>query len=504
VDKLWDILRHFLLLGERGFLSMLDYSPLLHEWLHAASAEPLTFLTDWHAFADIKGSYVLSTQYQSWQEDYDPEPFLEQQFAFLLQQQMRSLAWNIHLDWARAGPAGNPKDINTKRFERWLLLAYTPAFSLVSTPLGHAPLQHTGELPFLRPLLKKSMNTTFDLGKFMNTSLYLPLMATIFLPFPVDPYMKSDFKNVVLFTQSNADDAAAKAAQPADPVDDDDLPTTPGMMAFQSSAQRKQHKDTIYLDTSPVKPAAVVQRKMPPPYSVAQGQQLPPQTPLQQPMQAYTARHRGGLPPTPKTYPNHPPQFEQPDFYTGRMALPMSPTRFTRQPMAHQNPRQDYNRQSAPATGDWRQNLPGNDHSLSQIRHNHGVPPYQPPSARESSTMFPMELSSLPRPRQDLHTSRAHRVIEPPPILGFHTATTAALASSTSTDPSTWLLLAPDTRHPAGHWFFSALMSYEFDGFSGYFAGSDRQVGHICNVFVPLWTTFQLRCLAPARAIDGK
>jgi hypothetical protein len=274
---------------------MLDNSPLLHEWLHAASAEPMSFLTDWRAFADIKGSYVRSTPYQSWQEDYDPTPFIEQQYAFLLQQQMRSLAWHIHLDWARAGPAGNPKDVNTKRFERWLLLAYTPAFSLASTPLGQAstplgqaPLQHTGELPFLRPLSKKSMINTFDLGKFMDMSLYLPLMATIFLPFPVDPYMKSDFKNVVLFTQSDADDAAAKAAQPADPVEDDDLPTTPGMMAFQSSVQREQHEETIHLDMSPVNPVPFAQRKMPPPYTAVQGQQLgqqlPPETPpMQQP-----------------------------------------------------------------------------------------------------------------------------------------------------------------------------------------------------------------------------
>jgi hypothetical protein len=187
VDKLRDILRYFLLPGDRGSLSMLDNSPLLHEWLHAASAEPMSFLTDWRAFADIKGSYVLSTPYQTWQEDYDPMPFLEQQYAFLLQQQMRSLAWHIHLDWARAGPAGNPKDVNTKRFERWLLLAYTPTFSLATTPLGHAPLQHMGELSSLRPLSKKSMINTFDLGKFMDKSLYLPLMATIFLPFPVDP-----------------------------------------------------------------------------------------------------------------------------------------------------------------------------------------------------------------------------------------------------------------------------------------------------------------------------
>jgi hypothetical protein len=66
VSRLRDILLYFLHPGDRASLSMLDSSPLLHEWLHAAHDEPLSFLTDWLAFADIKNSFSLSTDYLTW------------------------------------------------------------------------------------------------------------------------------------------------------------------------------------------------------------------------------------------------------------------------------------------------------------------------------------------------------------------------------------------------------------------------------------------------------
>jgi hypothetical protein len=260
VEKLRDILRFFLQPGDRGSLSMLDFSPLLHEWLHAAHADPLTFLTNWTAFADIKNSFSLTHQYQTWQEDYDPAPFKEQQFAFLFQQMMRSLAWHIHLDWARAGPGTNPKDLQTKRFENWLHLAYQTAFSLASTPLGHAPIEHTGELPFLRPLSKRTLLVTFDLEKFMTKDYYLPLMATLYLTLPVDPYIASNFQNVQLCTQAEADDAIANAAAAEQP-EEADLTATPGMMAFHSSVQKQRLADTISVFTPrAAKNAPAIQR----------------------------------------------------------------------------------------------------------------------------------------------------------------------------------------------------------------------------------------------------
>jgi hypothetical protein len=89
--------------------------------------------------------------------------------------------------------------------------------------------------------------------------------------------------------------------------------------------------------------------------------------------------------------------------------------------------------------------------------------------------------------------------------LGYSTAPPAVGNTSSTTDPAAWSLLNPDSRQPPGHWFFSALMSYTWDGFSGYYAGSTQPVGHLCNVFVPsLWPTFQLHCLAPSRPNEGK
>jgi hypothetical protein len=239
---------------------------------------------------------------------------------------MRSLAWNIHLDWARAGPGTNPKDLSTKRFEHWLHLAYQTAFSLASTPLGHAPLEHTGELPYLRPLSKKTLMTTFDLEKFLTKAFYLPLMATLFLSLPVDPYITSNFQNVQLCTQAEADEAIANAAAGKQP-EEDDLVATPGMMAFHSSVQRKKREATISIESSPGTPAQLPygQQKMPPPYNYHG-----PASPIPSPPRHTTARAHG-LPPIPTNFPQQPPQFEQPNFYTGRTALPMSPTRFTRQ-----------------------------------------------------------------------------------------------------------------------------------------------------------------------------
>jgi hypothetical protein len=289
VGRLRDILLYFLHPGDRASLSMLDSSPLLHEWLHAAHAEPLSFLTDWLAFADIKNSFSLSTDYLTWQEDYDPAPFREQQFAFLHQQLMRSLAWNIHLDWARAGPGTNPKDLSAKRFEHWLHLAYQTAFSLASTPLGHAPLEHTGELPYLRPLSKKTLMTTFNLEKFLTKAFYLPLTATLFLSLPVDPYITSNFQNVQLCTQAEADQAIANAAAGEQP-EEDDLVATPGFMAFHSSVQRKKREATISLESSPGTPAQLPygQRKMPPPYNYHS-----PASPIPSPPRHTTARAHG-------------------------------------------------------------------------------------------------------------------------------------------------------------------------------------------------------------------
>jgi hypothetical protein len=208
VEKLREILTFFLHPRDHSSLDMLYYCPLLHEWLHAAHAEPQVFQTDWLAFADIKDSFALLNPYTVWQEEYIPNPFREQQFAFLLHQLLRALAWHIHLDWARSGPDSDPNKLNTKGFEHWLTLAYTPAFSLAQTPLGHAPIEHTGEIPYLRPLATKSIRETFGLDKFMSLDLYLPLLATYYVPFPVNPFVTKDFKNMELFTQEDADRAS--------------------------------------------------------------------------------------------------------------------------------------------------------------------------------------------------------------------------------------------------------------------------------------------------------
>jgi hypothetical protein len=48
-------------------------------------------------------------------------------------------------------------------------------------------------------------------------------------------------------------------------------------------------------------------------------------------------------------------------------------------------------------------------------------------------------------------------------------------------------------------------MAYKWEGFSGYYALSDRRVGPLCTAFVPnLWPTFQQHCLSPSRAVDSR
>jgi hypothetical protein len=518
VEKLREVLSFFLHSRDRSSLDTLDYCPLLHEWIHAAHAEPLVFLTDWLAFADIKDSFALSNPYTVWQEDYLPAPFREQQFAFLMQQLLRKLAWHIHLDWARSGPASDPNNLNTKRFERWLTLAYTPAFSLAQTPLGHAPIEHTGELPYLRPLATKSIRETFGLDKFMALDLYLPLLATYYVPFPVNPFVTKDFKNVELFTQADADGVGPIDSDESS--DDDDLVLTPAMKAYQSSVQRRQRPITIDTSSTP-------QRKRPPvvasPASTATptGQQNPPGYGL--PPGGPPVMFPPGVGPPPNTTtvllppfvpPGPPPPFYQPSFHTGRTNLPMSPTRLSRaslppvhtwNPPANRPPYSSSSARVGAATA-----IASHHNPYVGGRWHPGIGPAAPgfahgrqhtPSPRDP---FATVASSLPRPRQE-RRSLSFPEAELPPLLGRPAAIHHASQPPPAHDPTQWSLTAPDPRQPPGHWFFSALMAYTWDGFRGYYATSIIPVGPICTAFVPsLWPTFQQHCLVPSRAADGR
>jgi hypothetical protein len=452
VAKLHEILSFFLTLGDRSALSTLDLSPLIHEWLHTAHAEPLKFLTDWQAFDDIKDSFELTAEYTVWQDDYDPAPFREQQYAFLLQQLLRALAWHIHLDWSRAGPASDTNNIKTKRFERWLQLAYTPAFSLASSPLGQAPIEHTGELPFLRPLSTKKLRDTFGLEKFMSLSLFLPLLATFFVPFPVDPFVSKNFKNVELFTQADLDADAANGED--DQPDADDLVMTPSMLAFQSTVERKQRAATITVEAStPPQRTTFPQRKQPPAFADPDADASPGRSMASNGPTAH-------LPPIVQQ-PSKPPPYDQPDFHTGRTHLPMSPTRLSRQPTTHlpypghdrDNSRYSFSTaypRSAPlvdphsnasASGRWNPGTNAGHRATATL-----PPPYGCQGTPSPHNSFPAHESSIPRPRQERQATPLLQAVDFPPVLGRTTATPHS--SQPQSVPSQWSLTDPDPRQP--------------------------------------------------------